>query len=91
MDRFQYHLAGVVHWEICVKGFSGTTAPMILKFDKNIGYDYLYGEQQNQHPHAYHFLYLASFLFLQYNFFVKDFLGTTAPRILKFSTNIRYE
>ena len=29
-----------MHREICFKGFSGTTAPRILKFGTNIGYDY---------------------------------------------------
>ena len=31
-----------VHREICVQGFSGTTAPRILKFDTNVAYDSLY-------------------------------------------------
>ena len=43
-----------------IKDFSGTTAPMILKFGTNIGYD-LYCVRQNQHPHAYHSLYLSIF------------------------------
>ena len=66
-----------------VKDFSGTTAPRILKFDANIGYD-LYCARQNQHPCAYHSIYLSIFLFLQLLlfFFIKDFWGTTAPRIL---------
>ena len=48
-----------------VKDFSGTTAPRILKFGTNIWYDLLYCVRQNQHPHAYRFLYLSIFLFRQ--------------------------
>ena len=35
-----------------VKDFTVTTAPRILKFGTNIGYDLLYCVRQNQHPHA---------------------------------------
>ena len=53
-----------------VEDFSGITAPRILKFDKNIGYDLLYRVRENQHPHAYHF-YLSIFSFSPIKFFVK--------------------
>ena len=53
--------SNIMHREICVKSFSGTTAPRILKFDANIAYDYLYCVRENQHPDAYHFLYLSIF------------------------------
>ena len=69
---------------------SGTTAPRILKFGTHIGYNYLYRVRQNQHPHFYHSLYLSIFLFLQFFFFFQRFSGTTAPRILKYGTNIGY-
>ena len=52
-----------MHREICVKGFSGTAAPRILKFATNSGYHYLYCIGLNQHPNAYHSLYLSIFLF----------------------------
>ena len=74
-----------------VKDFSGTTAPRILKFGTNIGYDLLYGVRENQHPHSYHSLYLSIFSFSPIKFFAKDFAWTTAPRILKFCTNIGYD
>ena len=73
-----------------IKDFSGTTAPRILKFGINIGYDLLYCTRENKLAHAYHSLYLSIFVFLQY-IFVKDFSATTATRILKFSTNIEYD
>ena len=74
-----------------VKDFSGTTAHRILKFSTNIGYDMLYCVRENRHPHACHSLYLSTFSFSPIKFFVKDFSGTTAPRILKFFTNIGYD
>ena len=61
---FSISLSNEMHREICVKGFSGTTTPRILKFVTNIGYDYLYRVRQKQHPLAYHCLYLTIFLFL---------------------------
>ena len=43
------HSNGIhVHREIRVKNFSGTTAPRILKFGTNVGYD-LYCVKENQH------------------------------------------
>ena len=42
-----------------------STAPRILKFGTIIGFDLLYCVRENQHPHAYHSLYFAIFLFLQ--------------------------
>ena len=49
-----------MHREICVKDFSGTTVPRILKFGTNIGYDLSYCVRENQHPHAYHFPFFLS-------------------------------
>ena len=144
---FSISHSNVIHWEICVKNSSGTTAPRILKFGTNVGYDLLYCVRENQPPAAYHFLYWSIFLSLQLNFLlqisrllwepessnflytlrvakyivglktkmlrfiftiffhfsishsnviyrefcVKDFSGTTVPRILKFSTNVGYD
>ena len=39
---FSISHSNVIHREICVKDFSGTTAPRILKFGTNVGYDLLY-------------------------------------------------
>ena len=50
------------------KGVSGTTAPRILKFGTNVGYDLLYCVKENQHAAAYLSLYLSIFLSLQANF-----------------------
>ena len=146
---FSISHSNVIHREICVKDFSGTTAPRILKFGTNVGYDWLHCVRENRPPDAYHFLYLSIFLSLLkfsvtyfsasmrarvfkflihiesgqvycgtenqdseiyfYLLFpcllfsishsnvihrevcVKDFSGTTAPRILKFGTNVGYD
>ena len=56
---------------ICVKDFSGTAAPRILKFDTNVGYDMLHCVRENQPPDAYHFLYLSIFLSFQSNFLLQ--------------------
>ena len=65
---FSISHSSVIHREICVKDFSGTTAPRILKFGTNVGYDLLHCVRENQPPDAYHFLYLSIFLSLQSNF-----------------------
>ena len=57
--------SNVIHRKICVKDFSGTTAPRILKFGTNVGYDLLYCLKENQLPAAYRSLYLFNFLSLQ--------------------------
>ena len=62
---FSIHLSNVVHREIWFKDFSGPFAPRVLKFGTNIGYSHLYYVRENQHPYAYHSIYLSIFLFLQ--------------------------
>ena len=59
--------SNVIHREICVKDFSGTTAPRILKFGTNVGYDWWHCVRENQPPDCFHFLYLSIFLSLQSN------------------------
>ena len=61
---FSISHSNVIHREICVKDFSGTTAPRILKIGTNVGYDLLYCVKENQHA-AYHSLSLSIFLSLQ--------------------------
>ena len=68
---FSISQSNVIHREICVKDFSGTTAPRILKFGINIGYDLLYCVKENQHAAAYHSFYLSIFLSLQANFLLQ--------------------
>ena len=63
--------SNVIRREICVKDFSGTTAPRILKFGRNFGYDLLHCVRENRPPDAYHFLYLSIFLSLQTNFLLQ--------------------
>ena len=62
--HFSSSHSNVIHKEICVKDFSGTTAPRILKFGTNVGYD-LYCVKEIQHAAAYCSLYLSIFLSLQ--------------------------
>ena len=50
-----------VNFFFLVKDFSGTTAPRILKFGTNVGFDLLYCVKENQPPPAYHSLYLSIF------------------------------
>ena len=65
---FSISHSNVIHREICVKDFSGTTAPRILKFGTNVGCDLLYCVRENQHAAAYHSPYLSIFLPLQAKF-----------------------
>ena len=57
---FSISHSSLMHREICVKDFSGATAPRISKFGTNIGYDNLYCVRKNQHPRI-----IILFLFLQ--------------------------
>ena len=70
---FSISHSNVIHREICVKDFSGITAPGILKFGTNVGYDLLHYGRDNQPPDAYHFLCLFIFLSLQSNFLLQIF------------------
>ena len=49
---FSISHSNVMHREICVKDFSGSTVPWILKFGTNVGYDLLYCVKENQHAAA---------------------------------------
>ena len=62
-----------IHRGICVKDFSGTTVPKIVKFNTHVGYDWLYCVKEKQPPPAYHFLYLSSFMSLQSKFLSQIF------------------
>ena len=81
---FSISHSNVIHREICVKDFSGTTAPRILKFGTNVGYDLLHCVRENQLPDAYHFLYLSIFLSLQ-SIFCYRFLGFYESQSLQIS------
>ena len=73
-----FHLSlNVIHREICVKDFLGTTMSIILKFSTNIGYDMLYCVKENQPPDAYHSLYcICPFFFLFNQIFCYRFLSS---------------
>ena len=74
--------SSVIHMEICVKDFSGTTAP-----STNVGYDLLYCVQESQSPPAYHSLSLSICL-SQIKFSVTDFSASMTVRIFKFCIHI---
>ena len=59
---FSISQSNVMHREICGKDCSGTIRPRISKDCTNIGVDLFVRE--NQHPPAYHSLYLFIFLFV---------------------------
>ena len=73
--HFSISHSNVIHREIRVKDFSGTTAPRILKFGTNVGFDVLYCVKENQHAAAYHSLYLSIF-FLSNNTFCHRILSS---------------
>ena len=50
---FSISHSDVIHREIWVKDFSGTTAPRILKSGTNVGYDWLHCVKENQYAAAY--------------------------------------
>ena len=76
--------------KIFVALFPGTVRPRRLKLVIQENNGWMYRVYQNQTAAAYSFLYLFIFLSLRI-FFVKDFAGTIAPRILKFGTNVGYD
>ena len=82
---FSISHSNVIHREICVKDFSGTTAPRILKFGTNVGYNWLHCVRENQPPDAYHFLYFVHFSFSPIKFSVTDFSASMRARVFKLS------
>ena len=86
---FSISHSNVIHREICVKDFSGTTAPRILKFGTKVGYDLLYCVRENQHAAAYHSPYLSIFLFSPSKVSVTNFLAFMRPRVFKFCIHIK--
>ena len=67
--HFSMSHSNVIHREICVKDFSKTTVPRILKFGSNV--DLLYCVKENLHAAAYNSLYVSIFLSLQANFLLQ--------------------
>ena len=61
--HFSISHSSVIHREICVKDFSGTTATRILKFGTNVGCDLLYCVKENQ-PAALFIPLICPFFFL---------------------------
>ena len=71
--HFSISHSNVIHREIGVKDFSGTTTPWILKFGTNVGYDLLHFVRENQPPDVYHFLFFIHFSFSPIKFSITDF------------------
>ena len=85
---FQFFLfsishSNVIHREICVKDFTGTTVPRILKFGTNVGYDLLYYVKENQYAAACHCL-ICRFFFSPSKFSVTNFSASMGARVFKF-------
>ena len=78
----------VIHRKICVKDFSRTTAPRILKFGTIVGYDLLYCVKENQHAVADHSFYLSVFLSFQINLFITEFSAPITARVFKFCIHL---
>ena len=57
------------------KDFSGTTAPRILKFGTNVGYDLLYCVKENQPAAAAYDCLIYPFFFLSKQIFCYKFLS----------------
>ena len=75
--------SNVIHREICVKDFSRTTVPRVLKFGTNVGYDLLYCVKENQHiPLFVHYSFIPS------RFSVTYFLASMRARVFKFCIHI---
>ena len=66
--------SNVIHREICVKDFSGTTTPRILKFGTNVGYELLF--------------YINCFSFSPSKFSVTNFSSSMRARVFKFCIHI---
>ena len=86
---FSISHSNVIHREICVKDFAGTTAPRILKFGTNIGYDLWHCVKANQSPDAYRFLYLSIFLSLHSKFLLQFFRHRLEPASSNFLFTLR--
>ena len=87
--HFSISHSNVFNREICVKDFSGTTAPRVLKFGTNVGYDLLYCVKENQHAAAYHSPYLSIFLYLQANFLLQISYFLCEPESSNFVYTLR--
>ena len=70
---FSISLSNVIHREICVKDFSGTTALRILKFGTNVGYDLLYCVKRESSCCCLSFLLFVYFSFSAIKHFVTEF------------------
>ena len=82
--HFSISHSNVIHREICVKDFSVTTAPRILKYGTNVGYDLSYCVRENQHAAANHFPYLSILFFSPSKVSVTNFLAFMRPSFFKF-------
>ena len=71
---FSISHSNVIHREICVKDFSGTTEPRTLKFGTNVGYNLLYCVRENQPPPLI-IPFICPFFFLSNKNFCPIFLG----------------
>ena len=69
---------------MCVKDFSGTTAPRILKFDTIFGYDLLYRVKEKWTCCCLSFPSFVHFSFSPLKLFVTEFSAPIIARVFKF-------
>ena len=81
---FSISHTNVIHRKICVKDFSGITAPRILKFSANVGYVLLHCVRENQPPDFLTFPLFVHFSFSPIKFSVTDFSASIRARVFKF-------
>ena len=86
---FSISHSNVIHREICVKDFSGTTVPRILKLGTNVGYNLSYCVKENQHAAAYHYPHLSIFLSYKANFLLHIFQLLWEPESSNFVYTLR--
>ena len=70
------------------KDFSGTTAPRILKFGTNVGFDLLYCVRQNQPP-TLTIPFFVLFSFSPIKISVTDFSAPMRARVFKFCIHLQ--
>ena len=83
---FSISHSNVIHREICVKDFSGFTAPKILKFGTNVGYDMLC--KRESACCCLSFRLFVHFSFSPIKLFVTEFSAPITVRVFKFCLHL---
>ena len=84
---FSISHSNVIHREICINDFSGTTVPRILKFGTNVGYDLVLCKRESVCC-CLSFPLFVYFSFSPSKFSVTNFLASMRARVFKFCMHI---